>query len=232
MICYRPWKTTSALSFDLDDTLYSNGDVIRNAQSWLMGELKNQCREVAHWGNSDWAGLRRQTLLEQPHLRQDVTELRRQWLLKGLNQHGVVNAKAYVEHLLDGFIVQRSQVSIADEVLELLEHLQKKYRLIAITNGNIDCKIAGLDGFFETVIQAGSGIAAKPQSQPFEIASQALGLSAQDITHIGDHPYYDVLGAINAGYQAIWLDNGDRRQKIRCLPHLHIHSILDLSKLL
>lgn len=51
----------------------------------------------------------------------------------------------------------------------------------------------------------------KPDPKLFEIAVGALGLSASDVIHVGDHPADDYSGAISAGLGALLVDRSAPR---------------------
>ncbi len=48
---YRRWQPVSALTFDLDDTLYDNRVVIVRAENLLLEWLAARCPEMAEF---DW----------------------------------------------------------------------------------------------------------------------------------------------------------------------------------
>lgn len=45
----------------------------------------------------------------------------------------------------------------------------------------------------------------KPRSGAFQLALDALGLTPAETVYVGDHPYFDVHGAQQAGLKAIWI---------------------------
>lgn len=48
----------------------------------------------------------------------------------------------------------------------------------------------------------------KPDAAIFRRAAERLGAPPDDCVFVGDNPVTDVLGARNAGMQAVWLENG------------------------
>lgn len=46
----------------------------------------------------------------------------------------------------------------------------------------------------------------KPNTHLFDTAMSALGISKNKSIMIGDFWYYDIIGALNAGIRAIWIN--------------------------
>ena len=46
----------------------------------------------------------------------------------------------------------------------------------------------------------------KPGRKIFDEAARLAGVMPEEICHIGDHPVNDVEGALNAGFQAMWMN--------------------------
>lgn len=53
--------------------------------------------------------------------------------------------------------------------------------------------------------------AAKPDARIFSALRRLAGVSAQEVLHVGDDPLADVVGATQAGMQAVWLNRESRR---------------------
>jgi len=115
-------------------------------------------------------------------------------------------------------------------VIRLLQTLASRYRLIAITNGNACIDKMGIGELFEFSLQAGPDGKMKPYSDLFHAAVTRLQVSPAEILHIGDSHRADVLGALNAGCQAAWLDH--YQSPVAVLPHIRLTDIKDLSGLL
>ncbi|MFH1807457.1 MAG: HAD family hydrolase [Pseudomonadota bacterium] len=56
-----------------------------------------------------------------------------------------------------------------------------------------------------TVMDAGDTGALKPHARPFERVAQALGVSVEQLVHVGDRHDTDVTGAESCGASAVWL---------------------------
>jgi len=236
MICYRRPRPIRAISFDLDDTLYDNGPVIRAAEQALRAHLHHHYPALARISETDWLAAKRQLLARQPELLHDVTGVRRQLLRYWLGRAGlsVGLAQAGAEQALALFLDWRNKVSVPAESHWLLSRLGQRYPLVAITNGNVDPHRIGLGRYFSAVFAAGERYRSKPYGDMFLAARQHLGLPAASILHVGDHLESDVYGALVSGQPAVWLNHRVRPLgglRPRLLPHWEIHRLVRLIEL-
>ncbi len=84
------------------------------------------------------------------------------------------------------------------------------YRVVMITNrgSSVNALLEEWDlaHYFEMVIDRDTAGAPKPYKAPFLHVNTALDISPHRSLHIGDSPYSDVQGAINAGWTPLLLD--------------------------
>jgi len=83
---------------------------------------------------------------------------------------------------------------------EAVETLCERYRAGVVTNGAPEMqseklRSLGIEGRFETVVHAGHDTPAKPDPEPFEVAMEALGMSAERAVKVGNSLSTDVAGA-------------------------------------
>ena len=112
--------------------------------------------------------------------------------------------------------------SLYPDVLPCLEALSA-YPLGVITNGDGNqqrqkLQRTGIAEYFTSVVISGDIGVAKPQREIFDRSAQELGLSPSELLFIGDNPHADVLGAIQAGWQCIWLNRTCAEQTVACSP--------------
>lgn len=232
----RP-HTFSAISFDLDDTLYDNGPIIKAAEQSLLHFLHASYPETQRWQRADWLSLKQQLIRDSPELAHDTTAARLIMLEQGLLRLGysrsesAVGASAGLSHFLES----RSGFEISKPVIDLLELLGKQYPLIGITNGNVDADKIGLGSIFKFVLHPGDGTRMKPYPDMFYHGCRKLDIPLHSLLHVGDSQSSDVVGARRAGCQSVWLNPSFNRQpKLRPdqqLPHIEIDNIADLSRL-
>ncbi|MFM2475788.1 HAD-IA family hydrolase [Celerinatantimonas sp. MCCC 1A17872] len=226
MLFFRSWHKPSALSFDLDDTLYDNHPNIHGANQWMADTLADEIgRRI------DWSGYKSRVLSIQPELIHDVTECRRAWLALGLKEQGISGYQNRADDLMQEFVAVRSDFTVPKQSHAILAELAEKIPLVAMTNGNVDIERIGIRDYFSHVYYAGGPYRQKPWPDLFAAASKALALPAHSIAHIGDDALTDVYGALVNGYQAIWFNDQDAPQPL-LLPHLMINQLSELLNLL
>lgn len=100
---------------------------------------------------------------------------------------------------------------VPPEVPECLDRLLARgYRLAVVSNRNHSyhelLAALGLDRYFDFSLAAGEVNAWKPQPEIFLHALDRLGASPVESVYVGDNYYADVLGARQAGMEAVLLD--------------------------
>jgi HAD superfamily hydrolase (TIGR01509 family) len=195
-----------AISFDLDDTLYLNAGVIAQAEAALLTWLA-QYVDAQALAAVDWVSMTTQAQQQEPTLVHDVSQCREYTIALVLEALGLpaASVRTVSQDAMRYFVVARSQVEIAPEVIQILTDLRASFPLAVITNGNLDLKVAGIDGLFETVYKADLAHPKKPAIQMFDCVCQDLRIAPEALLHVGDNWNTDVLGAYAAGCQVAWL---------------------------
>lgn len=111
--------------------------------------------------------------------------------------------------------------SLYTDTVPCLEALSA-YPLGVITNGDGEQQRQKLEwtsiaGRFASVVISGDVGVAKPQREIFDRSAEELGLPPNELLFIGDNPENDVLGAMQAGWHAIWLNRDGSRQEVAAL---------------
>jgi putative hydrolase of the HAD superfamily len=250
---YRRLEPFKAISFDLDDTLYSNYPVMMatdakmvtyfskffSSQTSLVQLLKNKVFDHQFW----W-GFRQQALKTNPNLIHHVGDIRLVTYTLGLKSLGLSDqiAEQAAKNALDYFVQQRSDFVVPAAVHQLLQNLQKKYPLVAISNGNVDTDKIGISTYFQYRFHAGdlltnpSGertqLRQKPYDDMFVAACDKLAIAPEQLLHIGDCGRSDIAGAINAGCQTGWVSCYDVGKPLSVLPNIELSDISELHHLL
>ncbi|MBE0488740.1 MAG: HAD family hydrolase [Halomonas sp.] len=223
-----------AITFDLDDTLWDNGGVMRRTEEghyawldaalaeWLEERLSEQ-GEVAHQAGTrgrfaerfplEAFLVRRQRLAgAHPLRRGDFTWLRRRALADLLGEYGLAaeHAEHWASRAMERFMVLRHEVTPHAEVDELLDELGRRYQLASITNGNVEIARLALGRHFPVAIAAGELLAPKPDPRPFLAALAQLRAAPSRALHVGDSWEEDALPARRLGMQAAWIGPDDR----------------------
>lgn len=209
-----------ALSFDLDDTLYSNEQVIINAINVQYQKICELVPNAESKGMEYWEQLKWQVAKTHPELCHDVNQWRHKVLNIGLTELGVQAPQRVniANQIYDAFYHARSDFTVPQATFDVLAKLQQTYPLVAVTNGNADYQRIGLAPYFVGYYRAGeNGTRMKPCPDMLTQASADLGIPCENILHIGDSAGSDIQGAINAGSPSLWF-NPDNQQYPSTVP--------------
>ncbi|MBM3072520.1 5-amino-6-(5-phospho-D-ribitylamino)uracil phosphatase YigB [Enterobacter sp. RHBSTW-00994] len=235
---YRPLGQISALTFDLDDTLYDNRQVILRTEQESLAFVQNYHPALKEMQNKDFQRLRQALRETEPDIYHDVTEWRRRAVEQAMLNAGMSAHDAAIgaEASMENFAKWRSRIDVPQETHDTLAKLAEKWPLVAITNGNAQPELFGLGDYFEFVLRAGPDGRAKPFNDMYHLAAEKLALTPGKILHVGDDLTTDVAGAIRCGMQACWIkpENADLMQAndSRLLPHVEISRLASLTTLI
>lgn len=223
----------SAVSFDLDDTLWPFGPSVIRAEAllraWLIEHAPNTRRVLPT--QQALSELREEYERLRPDLAGDFRAMRIgsiQLALARANEDVALTDAAY-----DVFYAARNRVEFYEDALPALAWLSARFPLIAVTNGNADLRLTGGGEFFRTTLSARAFGFAKPEPEIFHAAADALGVRPAELLHVGDDFHLDIVGALNAGLQAAWVVRDPRpatepTPQQAATPHL---TLRDLSML-
>ncbi len=232
---YRNLAPFKVITFDLDDTLYDNHQVILQAEQACVDFLKVQS-QIAELDLNYWKKWKAQIAKKFPLLEENVTQWRKVTICELLTFHGFPEAliSSLAEKTMEHFLAWRHEICVPLISQKVLNQLAQRYSLAVITNGNVDPKRINLHQF--SLIRTG-GIhgRAKPHNDLFSQTADYFKVRKQEILHIGDNLITDVEGAIKAGCQAVWLNESRNHlhdfNEARILPTVEIHSLKELLNL-
>jgi putative hydrolase of the HAD superfamily len=198
------------LSLDLDDTLWPVAPVIAQAESALYAWLRQRYPgAVREHSIESMRALRARVADQFPAHSHDLSFLRHRALAEQFRATG--HPESLADEALEVFFEARNRVEFYPDVLPALVRLRRRYRLFALSNGNADLGRCGLADYFDGHVSARSAGAAKPDARIFTRLVAESGVAAARVLHVGDDPLADVVGALRAGMQAVWL-NRDRSE--------------------
>ena len=132
-----------------------------------------------------------------------------------------------------------SKPGIIDGAHELMDYLkQKGYRMHMTSNGFHEVqykKLAacGLRDYFDTIILSEDAGANKPSKQYFDYALKVSGANRETTLMIGDNLNTDILGALNAGLDAMLVNRWDIDAKdIPSIVTFIVDSLHDIKNIL
>ncbi len=203
-----------AISLDLDDTLWPIWPVIERAEKALLNWLSDNAPMTAAMFSSPSAlreireYMANVMLKQRPDMRHDVSAIRKESIRLAL--YRAKENPLLAEAAYEVFFAERNRVVLYDDALPALQNLSARYPLIALSNGNAQLDLVGLQSYFKASLSAKEFGANKPDPRIFVAAAQKLGLQAHEVLHIGDDAALDVIGALGAHMQAVWLNREDK----------------------
>ena len=220
-----------AITFDLDDTLWEIAPVIARAERKVYEEIQNRFPHVSQrYALEDIQTVREEILEMNPDVAHNLTEIRRRTFRKMLVQCGYEPNESSV--LLEQYLNLRHDVEFFLDVIPTLKSLSRRYKLMTITNGNADIERLGISHFFQGHISAGTFGILKPDPRIFQHACELLQEDPSTILHVGDHPIDDVLGALSAGFRAVWINRSDGVWGQSRSPDAEIKNLTELDAML
>jgi FMN hydrolase / 5-amino-6-(5-phospho-D-ribitylamino)uracil phosphatase len=226
-----------AISLDLDDTLWPIWPVIERAEKALLDWLSEHApmtaalfaspsalREIREYMHSV-------TLKNKPEIAHDLSAIRKESIRLSLYRAG--DDPMLAEPAFDAFFAARNQVEYYEDAIPAVIELAKRYPLVSLSNGNAQLDLVGLAPYFAGAVSAKSFGTAKPDVRIFHEAARVAGVKPEEVLHIGDDAALDVVGALNAGMQAVWLNRQDKLWHLdRMEPTLELTSLSELTSLL
>lgn len=224
-------KNIKVISFDLDDTLYDNHEVIRLAEKQCVDFL-SQAAEL-QLSVQDWQQWKQDIFKRDPIFCENVTAWREKTIRELLKFYGksAVEIERISAATMQHFIDYRHRIDIPPQSIEILNQLKQQFSLSVITNGNVTPSKIGFDQF-ELVLCGGVQGRAKPHKDLFAQTAAHFNVELSEILHVGDNLITDVHGAIQAGCQAVWLNLSEKRfdqfEERTVLPTVEINDLKEI----
>jgi putative hydrolase of the HAD superfamily len=225
------------LFFDLDHTLW---DFEANARAALLELYKSL--HLAERGVHDF-DLFHKNYLEHneklwEHYRKGIIkqdELRVKRMRMALLDFKIAD-EALAEDMNVRFLdLLPTRTILFPDAIEILEYLAKKqYKLHLITNGfektqHSKLKHSGLDKFFKEVITSEGSNSLKPNKEIFDFAFEKTGAIPEESIMLGDNIEVDILGAMNAGIDQVFINHYNISTDIK--PTYTVNSLKELEEI-
>ncbi len=165
----------------------------------------------------------------RPELKHDLSAVRRESIRLAMYRAGenpLMANKAF-----DVFFAERQRVELFDDAISSLDFLSARFPLASLSNGNADIERVGLGKYFRAAVTARDFGVGKPDPRIFHAVAGALEVMPADILHVGDDATLDVLGAVNAGMQAAWINRADHMWPHATQPHVTLTNLTELCEL-
>lgn len=140
-------------------------------------------------------------------------------------------AKSYMKHLSFGSFLY-------DDSIDLVESLNKDYRLTIITNGLKDVqdnriKKSIIAKYFEDIVVSEEIEVSKPDPKIFEHALNNIKHTDKSkVLIVGDSLTSDIQGGINFGIDTCWFNPNNIVNKTRIKPTYQISNLMELKDIL
>jgi putative hydrolase of the HAD superfamily len=219
-----------AITLDLDDTLWPVWPTIARAEVVLQDWLTLHAPQTALLSRDAEQKKRIRAEVNQRHADKahDLSFLRHESIRQSLIRAG--DSPLLADEAFDVFFAARQNVTLYDGVLEALERLATHYPLVGLSNGNADVFRTAAGPYFKYALSARQFGVAKPDVRIFHAAAAQLNVPVEAVLHLGDDPHTDVMGAMNAGMQAVWVNtqaHGWPHQVAQPLTVRHLAELCD-----
>ena len=201
------------ITLDLDNTLWDIEKTMVRAEKELRLHLKSVSEKAFDiYCSATTSEIRNRLLREQPGLRSNLTEFRKLLLSEVFFRAGssIQDSKMLANSAFNTFFEFRNKVVFFEGAIDVLTALSEKYKVYALTNGNADVKMIGIDKYLSGAVSSAEVGVSKPSPKIFEAVLNKAGEEAKSCIHVGDDYEDDIVGAYNAGIASIWLNH--RRQ--------------------
>jgi len=166
-------------------------------------------------------------------LREIVPEYRKLSWQEGLKELDIEDVQL-AEQLAHKFPEERKKhIYLYDETIEVLEKLKNNYKLLLLTNGSPNLQqlklflSPELEPYFDHIVISGDFGKGKPSIEIFNYALSLLEVEKYETVMIGDNPFTDILGAIKAGIDSIWI-NHHRKELEEITPTYEVNRLREI----
>ncbi|MDP3422303.1 MAG: HAD-IA family hydrolase [Burkholderiaceae bacterium] len=199
-----------AITLDLDDTLWPIWPTIERAEQALTRWLSEHAPMTSALFANPHArhDIRQQVLRAQPELSHNLSAVRLEAIRLALHRAG--DNPSLATEAFEVFFAERQRVTLYEDALPALEWLAQRFRLVALSNGNADLQRMGLARMFKGSINPATCGVGKPDVRIFQAAARCVGVAPANVLHVGDDASLDVLGALGAGMQTVWVNRSEQ----------------------
>lgn len=146
-----------------------------------------------------------------------------------------MSAQEYTEIILEAFTQAAVPYPFTYTVLEEIKKAGYKLGLISNGSHNVQyakLKLLGIENNFDEIIICGDFNTKKPDTMPFHIMAEKLGVPPENLLYVGDHPVNDVDASRRAGYIPVWVKTYEWQFEdvLRC--DYEIDTVADLFEVL
>jgi putative hydrolase of the HAD superfamily len=221
-----------AIGLDLDDTLWPIWPTIAKAELALQEWLARRAPQTAALVGDAVSrqALRDEVVAAYPEKSHDMSFQRQELIRLALLRSDEDTALA--PEAFEVFLARRMQVDLFADALPALTFLAQRFPVVAVSNGNADVHKVGIGEYFHASVSAHLLGVGKPDARIFQAAASLAGVAPEEVLHVGDDAALDVLGALAAGQQTVWLNRHQHAWTHAPQPHAAVENLNQLCQLL
>ena len=229
-----------ALYFDADGTLLTYQRSIGSQYVAVLQEFGLEVCSVQMEASirSTWKSMQQDYLQSANMYRTSATQEQKFWRNFFTSACEVAGVAEITEDMFQAVYLHFAAVEarpLRKGVVELLSILKNAGYKIGVLS-NHDWRVKSIlqnvlpVNLLDVVVTAEDAGYKKPAVECFRYAARAIGAEANELLLVGDDYFCDVEGALNAGWQAAWLDESSGTG----LPEevVHLQNLRDLTELL
>jgi putative hydrolase of the HAD superfamily len=211
------------LFFDLDHTLWDFDSNSREALEDIYASLSLKPAGVHDFGIFHTNYLAHNDRLWEKYRNGQIKVEELRWKRMWLSLLDFkIGDEALARKMGDAFLeILPTKTLLFPDTVFILQYLRNKnYHLHLITNGfektqHQKLKSAGIAAFFQEVITSESSNSLKPHPGIFEYALLKTGAAKTESIMIGDTPEVDILGAMNAGIDQVYVNHIKKPEPVK-----------------
>lgn len=198
MKIYKIPEKVSGIIFDIDSTLYTS-------EAYAIEQVDVQIRCIAEKKG-----------ISVRKARNLISEYRRNWKAEHEGRkislgntlvHFGISIEESVE-MRRNLLEPKNFLSRDERLIQTLEKLSKKYKMICVTNNPVlparkTLEAIGVSDFFPEIIGLDTCLKSKPAREPFELAVKKLSVPASEIVSVGDRFDMDISLPLEMGMGGI-----------------------------
>lgn len=205
-----------AILFDVDDTLYDQTVPFKEAYREYFGAEPDVPAEVIYPVTRKYSDQVYSRAMAGQITMEDMYIYRVQ---KAFDEFGVRITDAQALEFQRIYADRQRHIRMSEQMEAILEYCRGKADLGIITNGPSEHqwnKVKSLQAErwipHENIFVSADVGAEKPDRKIFEYAEHAMRLEGAEVWFAGDSYELDVKGAVNAGWNAVWMNRRGRKK--------------------
>ncbi|MBE9915385.1 HAD family hydrolase [Paenibacillus donghaensis] len=228
--------------FDVDDTLYDHLEPLRLAlqrvlamgEDFPYGKLYHRFRYYSDILSAEHGAI------NAAEAKKDLQDMRVRRAKLALAEFGVQVTDREAARIQDAYLEGQFQIQPFPGAVELIRDLQAAGHVVGlITNGPAEHQMAKIKALaMDSIIAPGqifiSGAVGydKPDPRLFAYVNEQIGTNAARSYYIGDSWRNDVVGALGAGWTAVWFNHRQVQAETEHQPHYMAADYRELAGIL